>query len=169
MTALALPQGAWYGPNCGVTAVAIAAGVSMLEAWNTFKKVCNMHKNWKGATRQSERLKALDALGVKYENLSIFAGRTLGYFCNVSKDKMPGTMFIVTTTGHVQIVMDGKIVDQGGVKNMEDHWGKLKRISGYCGVLEIIPKDPDDTLDVALAAQVFGLPLFDLNTPYKDK
>jgi len=169
MTALALPQGAFLGPNCGVTAVAVAAGVSMLEAWDTFKKVCNMRKNWNGGTRQFDRIKALDALGVEYESLPFYAGRTLSYFANLTKDMMPGKMFIVTTTGHAQVVMDGKVLDQGGVKDVKDHWGKRKKIKHGYGVLEIIPKDPDVTIDAALAAQVFGLPLFDLNNSHKGK
>jgi len=166
MTALALPQGAWLGPNCGVTAVAVAAGVSMLEAWDTFKHVCNMHKNWKGATRSKDRYMALDALGVNYEIKQGFGGMTLKQFAlSVAK---PGVMYIVTTTGHAQVVMDGKILDQGGVKDVKDHWGKRKKIKNGYGVLEIIPKDPGVTIDATLAAQVFGLPLFDLDTPHKE-
>lgn len=145
-----LPPGAFMGPNCGVTAVAIAAGVSMSKAWNTFTANYTMSSNWRGGTRHVERLKVLDQLDVTYRE---FKPKRMTLTAFAAKTKGDDRTYMVTTTGHVQMVRNGQVLDQRGVVPVGKHWGRRKFINKP--VLEII------TPKVDLNAQVFGLPLFD--------
>jgi len=147
----ALPSGAFMGPNCGVTAVAIAAGVSMSKAWDLFTANYNKSPKWRGGTRHRERLAVLDQLNVTYREfepkrmtLTAFAASTNG----------DNKTYMVTTTGHVQMVRNGQILDQRGAVPVNQHWGRRKFISKPA--LEIIKPE------VSFDAQTFGLPLFDL-------
>ena len=143
---LDLPDGAKRGGNCGVTAVAIAAGISFDLAWDLFKKNCpriRRNPKWRGSTFSSERTYVMKKLGIKYE---IFLNKkmrdektnrmpTLRKF--VEWHTKPNTLYVVTTTHHVQLVMNGWVVDQGGPKSLNDFWGKNKRVEE---VEVIIPK-----------------------------
>ena len=124
------------GPNCGVTATAICSGVSFNRAWNTWRALGGHYakRNWKGGTYTHHQAKALDKLGVEFDN---YTGsncdgidKTLASFCKEWVDE--GELWMVTTTGHVQSVTrhGGKVyvIDQAGAKEIGDHWGKRKRV-----------------------------------------
>ena len=125
------------GPNCGVTAVAIASGVSFSRAWNVFKTMGVSYyqkRNWKGGTYTHHQANALDKLGIEFMN---YTGsncdgidKTLASFCKEWVDE--GELWLVTTTGHVQSVTrhGGKVyvIDQKGAKDIGDYWGKRKRV-----------------------------------------
>jgi hypothetical protein len=145
-----LPPGAFAGPNCGVTAVAIAAGVSMSKAWNLFTANYTMSSNWRGGTRHNERLTVLDQLNVTYREFKSERMTLTAFAANTKGDDKT---YMVTTTGHVQMLRNGQVLDQRGVVPVGKHWGRRKFINKP--VLEII------TPKVDLNAQVFGLPLFD--------
>ena len=125
------------GPNCGVTATAICAGVSFGRAWNAFKMLGRSkygHRNWQGRTITSDQAKVLDRLGVEFETYSRGTcdaiGRTLSSFCK--EWTLDGVLYMVTTSGHVQSVMrQGDkvyVIDQAGPKLIGDHWGKRKKV-----------------------------------------
>ena len=142
------------GPNCGVTAVSIAMGISFKQSWELHKRVGKKSNKWKGSTFKQDRTKVLRLLGAKYRVLDRYTdittyGRekntknlTLAYnpitlqkyvkwCCNFS------STYIITTTGHVQVVKGGWVIDQTGSKPIHEFWGKGKRVME---VIEILPK-----------------------------
>jgi hypothetical protein len=128
MTPPSLPADNVVGPNCGVTCVAIAAGVSFKEAWATLRPIRRGGRGrWNGATNHSERKKALDKLGVKYRQLR----DSDTYHCTLKNfaDRFAetGKLYMVRTTGHVQMVKNGLVIDQRGLHNMEG-WRARKRV-----------------------------------------
>ena len=44
----------------------------------------------------------------------------------VKKHTLPGKRYMVRTTGHVQVLQDGWVVDQGGVKHIDEYRGAGK-------------------------------------------
>ena len=134
MEYLQLPSDAKRGPNCGVTALAVAAGVSFARAWNIFATVGKYGKRWKGATYTSHQGPALDKLGIKWRDTvpagggSYFAGkhRTIKYF--TENHTKPDTLYMITTGSHVQCVMNGMVIDQCGLKPVDEYRGKRKRV-----------------------------------------
>ena len=129
-----LPSDARSGPNCGVTALAVAAGVSFTRAWNIFATVGKYGKRWKGATYTIHQGPALDKLGIKWRDTvpagggSNFAGkhRTIKYF--TENHTKPNTLYMITTGSHVQCVMNGMVIDQCGLKPVDEYRGKRKRV-----------------------------------------
>jgi hypothetical protein len=144
---LSLPEGARRGGNCGVTATAIAAGISFDQAWDLFEKHCKRIRNskrWTGGTHDHERELVLGKLGVSYRvikfpelvyDIGNGAKPSLKKF--VEWGTVRGTLYIVTTSGHVQIVQDGWVTDQSGSKPIDEFWGRNKRVQS---VEVIIPK-----------------------------
>lgn len=122
---LALPSGNALGPNCGVTAVAIAANISFAKAWETLAPYHkpNGRKPWRGETTVSSRLKALDELGVDYTAIPLRPAS----LTSVVRSLRPGTLAMVRTTQHVQVVLNGFVVDQRGRKPIAEYWGRNKR------------------------------------------
>ena len=167
----ALPKDAFKGGHCGVQAVAVVAGISLTEAFGKFRKHCNRVKRkrrWSGGTMYDERLVVLDKLNVKYEKLlqqhkkngilySTGFDMTLQRF--IKDVANPNHVYMITTTRHVQLVYGNKVLDQGGVVDINDYWGKRKKISHTVLVFKQI--DAAKAFDIA-EAQTFGLPLFDM-------
>ena len=113
------------GPNCGVTAVAIASGVSFSRAWNVFKTMGVSYyqkRNWKGGTYTHHQANALDKLGIEHKEVA-FNRCNLRTLVNTLES---GKLYMVTTGRHVQMVMDGHVIDQRGAKHIEEFWGKKK-------------------------------------------
>jgi len=163
----ALPKDAFRGSHCGVQAVAIVAGISLTEAFGKFRKHCKRvasKKRWHGGTKHEEREAVLQQLNVKYEKLVqkgssyiIGHGMTLQRF--IKDVANPNHVYMVTTTKHVQLIHGNKVLDQGGVVEIQDYWGKRKKISNTVLVFKQI--DAAKAFDIA-EAQTFGLPLFDM-------
>ena len=130
------PDDQQSGPNCGVTATAICAGVSFRKAWNTFKTLGTPYyakKNWKGATMRFDQSRALDKLDIEYSKLPKMMdchGKTLNHFCEYWA--MEDGVYMVTTTSHVQTVMvkndKAYVIDQRGAKPIGEYWGRRKRV-----------------------------------------
>lgn len=153
-----LPGGAFMGGHCGVQAVAVAAGISLTKAFRVFQENCGYAGNWQGGTRYGDRVKVLDKLGVKYDKLdpAHTNGLTLQRF--IKDVANPNHVYMVTTTGHVQMVRGDQVLDQRGVNNIAEFWGRRKKIS--FPVLRIDVQEAAEAFDIA-EAQTFGLPLFD--------
>lgn len=105
---LALPADARMGPNCGVTAVAIVAGVSFAEAFAMLRG--SKSARWKGRTTESERLAVLARLGVTLSRIHV-RRMTLA---TLARRLDPTRRYIVRTTGHVQVLQGGQMIDQCG-------------------------------------------------------
>ena len=156
-----LPGGAFMGGHCGVQAVAVAAGISLTKAFRVFQETCprtRRKRTWGGGTFHSERVKVLDKLGVKYDQLdpAHTKGLTLQRF--IKDVANPNHVYMVTTTQHVQLVRGGQVLDQKGVQEIANFWGARKRIT--FPVLRIDVAEAAEAFDIA-EAQTFGLPLFD--------
>jgi hypothetical protein len=169
---LDLPTGSRGGGNCGVTATAIAAGISFDQAWDLFKKHCpriKNSKNWEGGTWCGEREIVMHKLGLKYEMISQRKLRdsktvrmpTLKKFVEWHTKK--GIVYIVTTTGHVQIVKDGWVIDQRGARAIDEFWGRNKIVDH---VEFIIPKRKVESKGKFANAKIY--PMTDIN-PRREK
>lgn len=121
---MSLPSDAIFGPNCGVTAVAIVAGVPFATAWAQLGR--GHGKSWKGRTTHAQRIQALKVLGVSFDELE---PRRMTLETFVRRFAKPGARYMVRTTGHVQVVQDGMVADQGGVVEAAKHWGRRKFVS----------------------------------------
>ena len=142
---LKLPTGNLTGPNCGVTAIAVASGISfdrVFKMFQTSKENIN-NKRWRGGTYDYERRQIMDVLKIKYKTLTfkeILAqtgkGRpTLQKFIDLATRK--DELYIITTTGHVQVVQNGWVIDQGGPKPISEYRARRALV---CNVEVITPK-----------------------------
>lgn len=137
------------GPCCGVLACAIAAQRPFQDAWDWFKTWgtrCGHHA-WRGRTFHFDYERWFKFAGVKVVH-SKFARYPLQTW--IAAKAKPGVPYFIRTTGHAQIVFNGMVRDQGGVKPIKEFWGKNKHVRD---VWEIQVDDK--------AWQEFGLPLFD--------
>ena len=134
---LALPQGARKGPNCGVTAMAIAANISFDSAWDLLERVGKRSKKFTGATFDADRELAYKKLGLKTTKINFKdrwdIAKKKGNFVLTLKNfvewgTVKGKTYIVTTTGHVQVVKDNWVIDQGGAKPIDEFHGKSKHV-----------------------------------------
>jgi hypothetical protein len=121
----ALPVGSRMGPNCGVTAVAVAARVPFNLAWDACRN--NKRANWKGRTSLRDRLNALRSLGVPYEDKGtyVYKRQTLQTYV---RRLDPSARYMITTTGHVQMVEGEMVLDQHGVRHVSEFWGRRKLV-----------------------------------------
>ena len=157
----ALPRDAFMGPHCGVQAVAIVAGKSLNEMLTYFKQTRPIARGnrWSGGTRHHDRVAVLDDIGAAYDvmtrnDMPGYERRKINLAQFVARFAKPGKVYMVTTTGHVQLVKDGVVLDQGGPKPIAEFRGRRKYLSADVLVF-----------DAAAAADSyfteFGLPLFD--------
>ena len=137
---LALPDGARNGPNCGVTAMAIAANISFDSAWDLLKRVgtkingtTGRPKKFTGATFNADRELAYKKIGLKTKKIDWEKIKSSGHTVLTLKNFVEwgtakGKTYIVTTTGHVQVVKDNWVIDQGGAKPIDEFHGKGKHV-----------------------------------------
>jgi hypothetical protein len=135
---MALPVDNRAGPYCGVTAVAIAAGVSFERAWTALSiahGVTRPCEPWKGeATRLTCGI-ALEYLGIKYRQIPLPKKRmTLVRF--VYDRAVPGKRYLVFTTRHAQLVKDHLVVDQQGSAHIAAHGGRSKFVTDVIEIEE---------------------------------
>lgn len=134
-------------PNCGLTAMAVACNITLEEATQAYQKACcdvfgkAMQGNWKGRTYGNIRHKAMvDYIGTELEEIDFKKPcnlRNLAY--TLEKD----TKYIITTTGHVQVIENDSVIDQRGVVNIKDYWGAGKKVKS---VLKVIDKQDEEPM-----------------------
>jgi len=146
MEKLALPTDATRGPNCGLTALAVVAGVTLADATAAYIRQYPRYvgSNWKGGTRWTYTMQAAKHLGVLYVDDMPLDTR---YDCRiekrmslktfVKKHAIPGKRYMIRTTGHVQVVQDNMVIDQAGVRHIDEYRGAGKIVKD---VLRILPK-----------------------------
>tara|TARA_R110000737_G_C14251140_1_gene426667 strand:+ start:79 stop:543 length:465 start_codon:yes stop_codon:yes gene_type:complete len=137
------------GPNCGVTALSMVAGISFAEAWKICKGVSRTNR-FRGGMYNQDIIDSLGAANVKSTRLPKVKGNTVQSFVAAAD---PAKTYYIVSTGHAQVSHNGQVADQGGVKDVGKYWGRRKKIQF---VLEIIEDQGNNH-----AMQVFGLPLFD--------
>ena len=113
------------GPNCGVTALAVSAGVSFQKAWDTFRAINpRVYNNrWKGGTYPTDQAKALERLEIAFYSLPVEKTNLKNF---VRDYTAPDTVYMVTTGRHVQTVLNGHVIDQQGKKHIAEYWGRKK-------------------------------------------
>jgi len=132
MDFLQLPNDNRTGPNCGVTAIAAATGQPFNRVWSLCAAGAmrfTQRKRFRGGTVHLQRVQVLEKLGADFDELQ-FPKMNLQKFGDYFADE--GVTYMVTTTGHVQLLhrRDGQIwiLDQGGVKPIDEYRGKKKFI-----------------------------------------
>ena len=125
---LNLPQGMPTGRgNCGVVGIAVFCGVAYQPVEDFIRKHSRKPSNWKGSTRKPERDAALREFN-KHRSVTFKSeGMTLATF--VRKHAKPDHVYLVRTSGHIQVVLNGTVIDQGGPRPIAEFWGKGKRVS----------------------------------------
>jgi len=135
MEHLALPVDAQRGPNCGLTALAVVAGVTLAEATAAYIRQYPrfVGSNWKGGTRWTYTMQAAKHLGVRYvddtpleDGYTIRIVKRMSLKTFVKKHTLPGKRYMVRTTGHVQVLQDGMVIDQCGVRHIDEYRGAGK-------------------------------------------
>jgi hypothetical protein len=161
MNDLSHPDGMKRGvSNCGVVALAVATGLPYQEVHSWF--AARKRGNWKGSTRAKDRARFLEEKRIEFEAIGDEPEHqgTLQSFAAWARYHAPGRTFIVTTTGHVQVVRDGQVLDQNYVGPAPGYPLRRKRIRN----LERYGEDQSlvvlEILDQGNLNQAKQLPLF---------
>ena len=147
---LQLPPGNRTDGNCGVTAVAAVAGVHFDKAFEMIKQIENRKGNWKGGSYTFSRRKALTKLGIKFEE-TVSVGRSNPSLKKwISWYARKGDVYIVSTSGHVQVVHGKTVLDQRGPAKIEEYWGRNKRVKNILKINNpvLVAKRQPDTVAV---------------------
>ena len=146
MDFLQLPNDNRTGPNCGVTAIAAATGQPFNRVWSlcaagamTFTR----RKRFRGGTVHPQRVQVLEKLGADFDEMQ-FPKMNLQKFGDYFADE--GVTYMVTTTSHVQLLhrRDEQIwiLDQQGIKPIDEYWGRKKFISKPVIRINAKPQQP---------------------------
>lgn len=135
------PKGYVKGlPNCGIVAIAAITGQEYDEVWEWFRKRNKRPGQWRGTTYIRDYLDALHYFG-KTESRAIFEGRKnarnlgeqrpmpLHYWVRIYSAKYPGKKFLVSSCNHTMAVEDGIVLDQSGIKPVNEHKSKGRRVT----------------------------------------
>jgi len=120
-------------PNCGVLVVATVTHKPLSEVFAHMKAKYGKNGNWKGRTFDHQVINTIGELGGRLEN--VFHKDTMGvkrgsqFMKWVNEKAQKDSAYVVWTTGHVQIVKEGKVYDQSGCGTpIAEHWGRRKFI-----------------------------------------
>lgn len=120
-------------PNCGLVAIAYVTGKQLSEVSQYYKTTYEKRGNWKGGTNAYNRRAILTHYGVDFAKID-FPKLSLKWW--VHNESEPNKQYMVKTSGHVQVIENGMVLDQRGCKPISEYWGKMKRVQE---VLQIIP------------------------------
>jgi hypothetical protein len=125
---LKIPEGMPTGlGNCGIVGIAIFCGVPYQPVEDFIRKHSRKPSNWKGGTRKPERDAALREFNKSRSVTFKSEGMTLATF--VRKHARQNHVYLVRTTGHIQVVLNGMVIDQAGPRPISEHWGRNKHMS----------------------------------------
>ena len=119
---------------CGLTAMAVFTGYSFEAVKQAYQigLVENDRKtkrsNWKGTTNVLGRNWALEVMDVDFETTMYRRGEQVSLEKWVARHAKPGATYMITTTGHVQVVRDGVVIDQRGPRYIKDYSMKGKKV-----------------------------------------
>lgn len=145
------------GPNCGVTALAVSAGISFQKAWDTFRAINpRVYNNrWKGGTYPTDQAKALERLQIAFYNLPVEKTNLKNF---VRDYTARDTVYMVTTGRHVQTVLNGHVIDQQGKKHIAEYWGRKKFVQTVRVIKEPFKYSNDAGSDTApMPAKPLGI------------
>lgn len=120
-------------PNCGVVAVAVAAGVSVDEAMAYFRCLLKKNGRWKGGTKHKDRIRALEHFGVKHRSYELRDKRRLETWIRDRAEL--GALYMLRVTGHVVLLRDGWVLDQGGLFRIETHRSRKQLLTHVVEVM----------------------------------
>lgn len=119
-------------PICGVLAVAVIANTTFAKATLAIKSnMLPQQKRHGGKTYHTQRLGALDQLGVEYKDQ--IWDLTLNQF--ITKHAKPNTLYMINITGHVVLYKNDLILDQRGVISWTDFPNKRKKIKNVTRII----------------------------------
>lgn len=120
-----LPVGNRRGPHCGITAIAVLAGVPFQTVWDIFAP--SKPHNWKGSVTFEDIARAFRILKVRYRTR--YFGRTINVRDFVATKAKPGVRYMVDTYDHLAVLKDGELLDQRGHWSLQQkgHW-KIERV-----------------------------------------
>src|SRR5262245_2383677 len=121
---MTLPADNRTGPNCGVTAIAIAAGVPFDTVFAMLARNNRRTYRWQGGTTHAARLQVLKQLGVPFMEIRVPRMRLERFVREATRHDR---RYIVRVGKHVVVVRGGMVVDQGGPKPIAEHFAR-KRI-----------------------------------------
>jgi hypothetical protein len=135
ISGMALPEGARRGPNCAVTAMAVMLGVD----FPTMFELCrgNRSKQWQGVTVYDDYVRAAKALGWEliYTQPNRKAnGRRRVTLRTFVKHMPAGQRLMIRVgglSGHMVVVKDKIVLDQGGMRHIILHPAKNRTVSGW--------------------------------------
>jgi len=115
-------------PNCGVYATAVIADVTKpIDYWmEKFREKFNFGARWKGVTNVAQIEAMLSSEGVKVKRINapkVNLKKFVDYYST------PGVRYIVRTGYHMQVVVDGIVIDQHQVNKVDKFWGNRKRVT----------------------------------------
>lgn len=106
-------------PCCGVSAVATIAEVPFASVLEYIRQTNGYNEGWKGTTRLTDRLDALDHFGVKFDKQSFNRrwGKTRFWYWALAYAKRDVT-YMVDLTGHTIAFRNGMLIDQANPKGI---------------------------------------------------
>ena len=106
-------------PCCGVACVSMLTDKTFEETFEDFRSVFRRRSHWRGSTTHDQRLLILFRYRIGYKEYSVDLFPLYKWIRDHSKENR---VYMVTTTGHVQIVLNGMVYDQrhqGGIHYLE--------------------------------------------------
>ena len=119
-------------PCCGVFAVATVTGLDFEEVFEDFRVTFGKQKNWRGRTNRTQYVKMLRKYGSKVTQVET---KKMNLRRWVAVHTKKDVTYVVTTTGHVQVVRNGIVTDQHGVHPIGECRGAGKMVNN---VLEMV-------------------------------
>lgn len=111
---------------CGIAAVAAVAKIDYPTAFRFFRP--GKGRSYRGGTTSIERFKALKHFGVQYNDVTPkWSGkRDLAFWA--THHSKPDTVYLVTTHRHAQVVWNGYVLDQTGVRPIAGDWTARREV-----------------------------------------
>lgn len=112
-----------FMPCCGLASLAYVTRTPLPIMYMHYRAKFDMPKQWRGSTE----LWRLKELAREYQLTIADNGRQnceLLTFC----ENNPSFFGMVRTTRHIQVVLGRAIFDQGGIKDIAEHWGRNKYV-----------------------------------------
>ena len=112
-------------PCCTITAISVFTGANFEDVWQEAKK--GRANNWKGRTHNHVQQRLMKKFN-KGRTAGFRPGRmSLQKFHETQARK--NTAYLIFTTGHCQVMVNGYVVDQKGATHISEFYGRRKIVS----------------------------------------